>query len=51
MKRGKRGGFRLLYKLSSDAGEIVSATLLFLYAKTDQNDVMTSFFGIIAKRI
>jgi hypothetical protein len=43
MEKGKRGGFRLLYKLSSDDPELVEANLLFLYVKVDQSDVSSAF--------
>ncbi len=39
MQRGKSGGFRLLYKLSTEDTEDVIVYLLFVYAKTDQADV------------
>ena len=42
MQKGKSGGFRLLYKLSVDE-EDVKATLLYIYAKSDQTDVSTLF--------
>ena len=53
MQRGKSGGFRLLYKLSSDDDEVSmevddgTITLLFVYAKVDQSDVKASFLEIL----
>jgi mRNA-degrading endonuclease RelE of RelBE toxin-antitoxin system len=52
MQRGKSGGFRLLYKLSSDdeisaEDEETVMTLLYLYAKVDQSDVSASFLEIL----
>jgi mRNA-degrading endonuclease RelE of RelBE toxin-antitoxin system len=42
MQRGKSGGFRLLYKLSLE-GDYLQAVLLFIYAKTDQENVSMAF--------
>jgi mRNA-degrading endonuclease RelE of RelBE toxin-antitoxin system len=42
MQRGKSGGFRLLYKLSSEEGDDITVYLLFIYAKSDQPDVTTA---------
>lgn len=39
MQRGKSGGFRLLYRLASDEADVYTAYLLFLYAKSDWEDV------------
>ena len=39
MRRGKSGGFRLLYKLESAANEDFIAYILFVYTKIDQADV------------
>ena len=40
MRRGKSGGFRLLYKLSAEERkDDVIVYLLFIYAKSDQPDV------------
>jgi mRNA-degrading endonuclease RelE of RelBE toxin-antitoxin system len=49
MKRGKSGGFRLLYKLLFDENEdnTLSATILFIYAKTDQSDVSDTFLELL----
>jgi mRNA-degrading endonuclease RelE of RelBE toxin-antitoxin system len=53
MQRGKSGGFRLLYRLSSDDNVVDSEdneivmTLLYLYAKVDQSDVAASFLEIL----
>lgn len=38
MQRGKSGGFRLLYKLINKEDDLI-AHLLYIYAKTDQEDV------------
>ena len=46
MKRGKSGGYRLLYKLLDDE-ENISATILFIYAKTDQSDIASTFLGLL----
>jgi mRNA-degrading endonuclease RelE of RelBE toxin-antitoxin system len=43
MQEGKSGGFRLLYKLLTDNPDELSATLLYIYAKSDQSDVASSF--------
>ena len=39
MQRGKSGGYRLLYFLSETQDQDLIAYLLFIYAKTDQEDV------------
>lgn len=39
MRRGKSGGFRLLYKLASDEADETIIYLLFIYAKSEQADV------------
>ena len=46
MKRGKSGGFRLLYKLFSQDDDLI-ATLLHVYAKADQPDVPLSFLRLL----
>jgi hypothetical protein len=46
MQKGKSGGFRLLYKLSADE-EDLKATLLYIYAKTEQTDVSTLFLNAL----
>ena len=43
MKRGKSGGFRLLYKALLQDADHPELTLLFIYAKSDQNDVPLVF--------
>jgi len=43
MQKGKSGGFRLLYKLASEDKDDLSATLLYIYAKSGQSDVSSSF--------
>lgn len=44
MQRGKSGGFRLLYKLSTEEEtDDLSATLLYIYAKSDQENVSSTF--------
>jgi mRNA-degrading endonuclease RelE of RelBE toxin-antitoxin system len=52
MQRGKSGGFRLLYKLTErqEADELI-ATLLYLYAKTDQADLSTTFLEMLSQEI
>jgi mRNA-degrading endonuclease RelE of RelBE toxin-antitoxin system len=50
MKRGKSGGFRLLYKLLSQNDDII-AVLLFIYAKTDQSDVPVLFLGTLEDEV
>jgi mRNA-degrading endonuclease RelE of RelBE toxin-antitoxin system len=53
MQRGKSGGFRLLYKLSSDDEDVNSEedeivmTLLYIYTKVDQSDVAASFLEVL----
>jgi mRNA-degrading endonuclease RelE of RelBE toxin-antitoxin system len=44
MRRGKSGGFRLLYKLSTeeDTDDLI-ATLLFIYAKSEHENVPLMF--------
>ena len=42
MQGGKSGGFRLLYKLSSESSEDVIVYLLYVYAKSDQEDVTSA---------
>ncbi len=42
MRRGKSGGFRLLYKLSAEDSQDVIVYLLFVYAKSDQEDVTSA---------
>lgn len=39
MQRGKSGGFRLLYRLSAESADNYTVYLLFLYAKSDQENV------------
>jgi mRNA-degrading endonuclease RelE of RelBE toxin-antitoxin system len=50
MQKGKSGGFRLLYKLSTDE-EDLKATLLYIYAKSDQTDVSTLFLETLSDDI
>jgi mRNA-degrading endonuclease RelE of RelBE toxin-antitoxin system len=48
MQRGKSGGFRVLYKLSSeDAQDNLIATMLFVYTKVDQEDVSTELLELL----
>ena len=42
MRRGKSGGFRLLYKLSAEDSQDTIVYLLFVYAKSDQEDVTSA---------
>ena len=39
MQRGKSGGYRLLYLHTEDSDKNTIMYLLFIYAKTDQEDV------------
>ncbi len=50
MQRGKSGGFRLLYKLITDE-KTVYAVLLFIYAKTDQDDVPGTFLQTLSDEL
>lgn len=47
MQRGKSGGFRLLYKLVTSE-DTLTATLLFIYAKSDQEDVSSSLLKTLS---
>jgi mRNA-degrading endonuclease RelE of RelBE toxin-antitoxin system len=52
MKKGKRGGFRILYKLSSEEEtDDLIATLLFIYSKTDQSDVTSAFLEALSEDV
>lgn len=39
LQRGKSGGYRVLYRLSETSDHDVIVYLLFIYAKTDQEDI------------
>lgn len=47
-KKGKRGGFRVLYYIISDAEEII---LLTIYAKSKQNDIQDNDVRKILKQL
>jgi mRNA-degrading endonuclease RelE of RelBE toxin-antitoxin system len=51
MKRGKSGGFRLLYKLIAKEDNEVRAVLLHIYAKSDQADVSSTFLETLESEI
>ncbi|MEM9954001.1 MAG: type II toxin-antitoxin system RelE/ParE family toxin [Chloroflexota bacterium] len=46
MKRGKSGGYRLLYKLINDDEDLFAA-VLFIYAKSDQETVSDSILELL----
>ncbi len=51
MKRGKSGGFRLLYKLLAKEPDELQIVLLYMYAKSEQADVSSSFLETLTEDV